>query len=242
VSEVGKDILGQVVWDELKRADVDTDFILTDQSEQTAVSVLLVSGEGGRSALTHRGAASKLEARDMPWDMVAHTRWLHLSNVSANTELLFTLFEHVRHSLVGLSWNPGRSELELLSQDKIVVEQTVADIFILNREEWAIVKPVQERMRQHFPMIVITNGKAGGQLYLHGNYSFDYPPLQVPVVQETGAGDAFAVGFVSAHLFGMDPLTCCNWGVHNSSSVIQHMDAKQGLLTKDQMVSQIIGK
>ncbi len=239
VVEVGQDILGQMVFDDLQREHVDTDFMLSEKSEETAVSVILISGDGGRSALTHRGAASQLEARDLPWEFLNQTRWIHLSNVSANTELLFTLFDQVRNSPVGLSWNPGSKELELLSSGQIVIEQVAADILMMNKEEWEILKPVQDRILKHIPIVVITNGKEGGQLFTQGGYMTTYKPHVVPVTQETGAGDAFAVGFVSAHLSGLNPTICCSWGVQNSSSVIQHMDAKQGLLTKDEMLSTI---
>jgi len=240
VIEIGKDVLGQMIWDDLQREHVDTDFIVSEKNEETAVSVILISGDGGRSALTHRGAASQLEARDLPWDFLNKTRWIHLSNVGADTELLFTLFDYLRTSLVGLSWNPGHSELELLANGKIVVEQVVADVLLMNKEEWQILESVQKRILAHIPTVVVTNGKEGGQLFKHGDYIYDYKPMIVSVTQETGAGDAFAVGFVSAHLSHLDSATCCSWGVHNSSSVIQKMDAKQGLLTKDQMVGRII--
>ncbi len=240
VVEIGKDILGQMVWDDLQREHVDTDFVVCEKGEDTAVSVVLISGDGGRSALTHRGAASRLEARDLPWECLNQTRWIHLSNVSADMELLTTLFDYLRKNTVGVSWNPGRKELELLASGKLVIEQVVADILIMNKEEWEVLEPVQDRILKHIPTVVVTNGKEGGQLFTKDDYAYNYKPVIVPVTQETGAGDAFAVGFVSAHLAGLDPVTCCNWGVHNSSSVIQHMDAKQGLLTKAQMMSRIV--
>ena len=66
IVEIGQDLMVQLVFDELKRERVSTDFVISEKSEQTAVSVLLISGDGGRAALTRRGAASHLEARDIP--------------------------------------------------------------------------------------------------------------------------------------------------------------------------------
>jgi ribokinase len=232
VVEVGKDFFAQMIWDELKREHVDTEFIVTEKGEQTAVSVVLVAEQGGRSAMTHRGASSMLEARDLPWEALLHTRWVHLSNVGGNTELLFTLFDHLRPTLVGLSWNPGQKELELIAQEKIVVEQIVCDVFAVNKDEWEVVKPVQEKLLAHIPLITVSDGKNGGDLYVRGEYQTHFPAEDVKVVQETGAGDAFIVGFVSAHLLGRPPLECCQWGVKNATSVIQHINAKAGLLTK----------
>lgn len=239
VVEIGKDVLGQMIWDELKREHVNTDFVITEKGEQTAVSVLLISGEGGRSALTHRGAASQLEARDIPWNFLSQTRWIHLSNIAGNEEILHLLFSHLTQSPVGLSWNPGRKELDLLIQGKVVVESIRADILFMNSEEWQRCEQIQERLLQAVSIVVITDGKIGGKIFVHGQFEFAYHSKEVPVTQETGAGDAFATGFIAAHLAGFDPVTASKWGVENSTSVIQHMDAKQGLLTKDEMLSRI---
>src|SRR5260221_3100232 len=43
VVEIGKDMFGQMVWDDLKREHVDTSFVVAEKSEHTAVSVLLIS-------------------------------------------------------------------------------------------------------------------------------------------------------------------------------------------------------
>lgn len=232
VAEIGKDLFAQVVWDDLKRENVDTQFIVAEKAEQTAFSALLISGDGGRSALTHRGAASMLEPRDVPWEALRQTRWIHLSNCGGNVELLSQIFEHLKSSLVGLSWNPGSKELQLLAEGKLQVSEVQCDILIVNAEEWQVLEPVQAEVLKQIQQIVVTDGKKGGQLYLKGQYQHHFDSIQVPVVQETGAGDAFCVGFVSAHLMGQTPVVACEWGIKNSAGVIQHMGAKTGLLTR----------
>ncbi len=230
VVEIGKDVFAQVIWDDLKREKVNTDYVVAEKTEETAVSALLISAEGGRSALTHRGAASMLEARDLPWDVLNQTRWIHLSNVGANMELLSQLFTFLQKSSVGLSWNPGRKELELLAEHKLQVDHLACDILVMNKEEWQIVQSVQHHLLQKISQVIVTDGRRGGELYLKGQYQFHYTCPEIEVVQETGAGDAFTVGFVSAHLLGKDPQECSLWGVKNAASVVKHMGAKTGLL------------
>jgi sugar/nucleoside kinase (ribokinase family) len=232
VVEIGKDMFGQMIWDDLKREQVDTQFVIAEKSEETAVSVMLISADGGRSAMTHRGASSFLEARDIPWDAIPHTRWIHLSNVSGNSELLLTLFDHLKHLRVGLSWNPGHKELQMLATGKLNIQHIPCDVLILNREEWAEIQPVQAEVLRCIPYLVVTNGKLGGDLYIKGKYEHHYDMQAVHTVQETGAGDAFCVGFISAHLSGKSPVVGCQWGVKNSAHVVQSMDAKSGLLYK----------
>jgi ribokinase len=232
VVEIGRDIFGQHVYDELRKERVNTSYVISEQDEQTAVSTVLISTQGGRSILTHRGASGMLEARDIPWEVLQGTRWIHLSNVSANTELLFQLFDQVRHSLVGMSWNPGKKELELIAAGRIQPQHIPCDILIMNKEEWAVLKEVQAVLLEHIHQVIITDGKRGGHVYMKHHYDYPYTTPDVKALQETGAGDAFSVGYVSAHLLGKSIEECCDWGVKNSVSVIQHMGAKTGLLRR----------
>jgi ribokinase len=230
VVEIGKDIFGQYVYDELRKEQVDPSYVISEKDEQTAISAILVSGEGGRSILTHRGASSMLEARDIPWEVLGQTRWIHLSNVSANTELIFQLFGHVQSTSIGMSWNPGRKELELIASGHIQAEHIPCDIMIMNKEEWAILSSVQNTLLEAVGQVIITEGKEGGHVYKKNHYEYKYDTPEVKAVQETGAGDAFAVGYVTAHLLGKSVEESTSWGVKNAVSVIQHMGAKTGLL------------
>jgi len=234
VVEIGSDVLGQIVWDELKRERIDTQFIVSQPDEPTAVSVLLISGEGGRSILTHRGNF-RLAARDLPWEALLQTRWIHLSNVAGNKELLLRLFDHLHESLVGLSWNPGRPELAMLARHELKISETLCDIFFVNKEEWEVVRDVQKELLQSVPQVIITDGKNGGEVYLKGEHQLHYDIAQVETKQETGAGDAFVSGYVSAHLLGFEMPECVEWGKREAASVVQFMGAKKGLLYRKDM-------
>jgi sugar/nucleoside kinase (ribokinase family) len=235
VVEIGKDFFGQLVWDDLQREQVSTEFVVGELGERTAVSVLLISGEGGRSALTYRGASSMLEARDIPWEDLKQTRWIHLSNVSANIELLSNLFDQVRKTNVGLSWNPGKKELEALAAGGLNVDSIACDILVMNKEEWAVVAAQQSVLLQHIPQIVVTDGRNGGEVYVKGQHQHHYAIQKVQAIQETGAGDAFTVGFVAGNIWRKTVEEACQFGVMNAAHVVQHMDAKSGLLTKEQL-------
>lgn len=235
VVEVGRDLFAQQIYDDLKRDQVDTRFVIGEKGENTAISVLLISAKGGRTALTHRGAASQLEARDLPWAAIKESRWVHLSNVGGDFELLLRLFDHLQHCLTGLSWNPGKKELELLAKRSILSSSIPCEIFLVNTDEWQILTPVQAELKKNFPTVIVTDGRKGGVVYNQGKTT-KYSGKIVPVVQETGAGDAFAVGVVAGHLSGMGLDVSVEWGKRNAASVIGQMGAKAGLLNKSQLL------
>ncbi len=239
VVEIGKDHFAQLVEDDLRRDKVELKFVISEKSENTALSVLLISGDGERTALTHRGASSKLEPRDMPWSALKETRWVHLSNVAGNMELLTSLFSHLSNGLAGLSWNPGSNELKLLNRKTLRIEQIPVSIFFVNSSEWEMIDNVHKDILSHVPIVVVSHGKDGGVVYSHQNYQLQYEGKKVVTVQDTGAGDAFCTGFVAAHLFGLTQHDCIEWGKRNAASVVSHMGAKKGLLRKHEIVGKL---
>ncbi len=54
-------------------------------------------------------------------------------------------------------------------------------------------------LRHHVPIVVVTNGSKGADLY-HGENKTNYPAFPVSEVDPTGAGDSFAIGFLISYL------------------------------------------
>ena len=84
-------------------------------------------------------------------------------------------------------------------------------------------------------MVVLTNGK-------HGSYAIDeqgkyYYQELTPgkIVERTGAGDAFASGFLAGALHGQCLPDSMKWGSVNAASVVGHVGAQAGLLNKEEM-------
>lgn len=92
IAEMGTDLASASILHELEAEKVDTSLIIREPSETTGVSVIMVAGEGGRSIISCRGAASMLGENDIPWDKL-DTKWLHISSLGGNVELLEKLLE-----------------------------------------------------------------------------------------------------------------------------------------------------
>ncbi len=84
-------------------------------------------------------------------------------------------------------------------------------------------------------VVVLTNGRKGSYvLDSEGNFTSQdlYPGESV---ERTGAGDAFASGFLAATIYGKSIVDAMSWGAANSASVVEHVGAEAGLLTKLQI-------
>ncbi|MEO8581948.1 MAG: carbohydrate kinase family protein [Patescibacteria group bacterium] len=235
VCEVGKDLAAQVIFDDLKKDKVETQYIIKERLEETAVSILLSAGDGGRSALTHRGAAYQLESRDIPWNELDKTRWLHFGTLGGDKQLLFDLFDFARQHQLNVSWTPSLKDLERCECGDLLPSVIYCHVLILNLTEWTTIKKIQEDLLKHIELIIVTEGKDGGVVYQNGKKLLTYESLEVKTVEETGAGDAFATGFIAGQLNSKTVIEAVEWGSRNAASVVQFLGAKEGLLTKSQI-------
>jgi sugar/nucleoside kinase (ribokinase family) len=187
--------------------------------------------------LVHRGAASMLDPQDIPVASLAGADWIHLSSIGDRFETLNHLFETVYQQRLKLSWNPGSSVLHALVDSRWQPTRLPIEILFVNKEEWEVVGPLQPRLLETIPQIVVTDGRRGGRIFMNGQLTQTYQGEQVTAVDATGAGDAFVVGYVSSLLLGKNSADAAIFGARNAASVVQQIGAKPGLLSVNDFVS-----
>ena len=87
-------------------------------------------------------------------------------------------------------------------------------------------------------IVVVTNGAEGVYASSEKTIYF-HPSIKTKLVSSLGAGDAFGSCFVGSLLQGYSIEEAMLAGVINSASVINYLDAKQGLLTQQQLKQRI---
>lgn len=235
ITEIGHDSLAKIVLDDFRKEQVSTNLVVSEKNEHTGGSIVLVGRDGGRTVLVHRGAASMLDPEDIPAERIARAGWVHLSSIAGRLNTLEKIFKTLKEANKKLSWNPGKSELKLISEGKIDVKQVPCELFFVNLVEWGMVENKQEEILANFKHVIVTVGKKGGRVYSNGEVVEEFNSGEVESKDDTGAGDSFAVGYVTAYLKGRDEEEACQWGKRNAVSVIQHVGAKPGLLTIKQV-------
>jgi ribokinase len=237
IAEMGNDPQSLLVHRDLEEAHVDTRFLVQEQDETTAVSVILIADDGGRSIMVHRGAAAMLTKRDLPFDDL-ESRWIHVSSLGGNLELLSHILEFARAHQIRVSLNPGLKEIEHREQLMPLLAQV--EILFVNREEakllWGIDYSDDTLWNnlQALPgarVTVITDGARGGKASIEGKVQFFAGEKVKHVVDTTGAGDAFASGMVAGVLYGKSYEQALTWGIKNATAVLSYIGAKKGLLT-----------
>lgn len=81
---------------------------------------------------------------------------------------------------------------------------------------------------------VITDGPKGAYAYDGEKYYF-CDIFEKPVVERTGAGDAYASGFMAALMHGRKIHEAMKWGMFNSAFVVTKIGPQAGILRKEEM-------
>lgn len=238
VCSLGQDQNAQDVIQVLKDNRIDTRAVQIKPDFKTAYSIILLAGTGQRSILVYRGAANKLNLKQIPWHKIL-SRWTYLTSLGGDLKKNRDVIHNTVRLNGKLAWNPGNNELRLgLAKLKPLIQQT--HILILNREEGALLagtvpsnlnKIIKTLKQLPIAALVITDGKNGAYVYDVQNRMFLFSPaLSGKRINTTGAGDAFGSGFTAGFIKTRDCSVGLRAGMLNSLGVITHMGAKAGIL------------
>jgi ribokinase len=238
VGKVGSDLHAKTVLGEMKREGV---AVLGSHGKGlTGYSVILTGLENNRTILTYKGANDLLLPNDVPWNKLA-TRWLYLSSLLGKSFATLTrAAAFAKKKGIRYAFNPS---MYLAKQGLRALKPIIndCDVLVLNREEAQAVLGKSQRciemlpeLQKHAKIVVITDGPRPAHAY-NGINHYEITPPDISIVETTGAGDAFAAGFVAGLIVKKDIAAALQWAMADSCSVIQYMGAKQKLLTQKEI-------
>lgn len=235
IIEVGRDPAAEMILLDLAREKVDLSLVVQEPDEVTAVSVILLSGQGGGSIITHRGASRMLTVEDIPFDKLGMqlkpNGWIHLTSVGGEMKLVKKLLIWAKEKNRKVFWNPGAAELEKISNYRLLITNYQINVFQLNKAEAKQFKGIKIPPETIF---IVTDGKNGGQVRYQSK-TFPYCAARTQTIDSTGAGDAFGSGLVAALMAGGDVKEAIEWGRKQAANVVGYIGAKEGLLSLNQL-------
>ncbi|HOX60823.1 MAG TPA: carbohydrate kinase family protein [Candidatus Magasanikbacteria bacterium] len=238
VTELGDDLNGYMVREELQKNKVMDKFVKVIKNGETRYAVVL-NYRGERTILSY------YSKRNYSLPKLPATKFIYYSSLGET-------FEKVQHKLIAhlkknpetkLAVNPGSYQSRNgLKEFKKILPYT--SILFANREEAAriIGKPdadstslARDLHNMGVKTVAITDG-ANGSLALDANMTVKLKSYPTEIIDKTGAGDAYAVGFISAILRGHGLDEAVSWGTANSTSVISKLGAQAGLLSHKEIL------
>jgi sugar/nucleoside kinase (ribokinase family) len=205
---------------------------LVRKATPTGTSIILVTPDGERTMNTYLGACRDFEPADLDLARLAESRMLYLTGYLWDTDnqrraaekaaafareggrgisIAFDLADPFAVRRFGdrfRAWIPGN-----------------VDILFGNRDELAILvgtscdEDCVSEASALAPLVVMKAGAKGCLVGWNGRCEA-VPGVPVRVVDTTGAGDAFAAGFLFASLAGADPLKSARLANHVASRIV----------------------
>jgi sugar/nucleoside kinase (ribokinase family) len=243
-SETGDDANAEKIETRLKKDGIDTKFLIRNQGTETALHAVIVFA-GDRTIFSYHG---KRTYKIREWEKPKYIYYTSLGEGFEDFQK--DLVEYIKkNSDVGLIFNPGTFHMAKgIDALKNILE--VCDILVLNKEEAVRLTsaPIEDepldlhqKLQKFGPKLTaITdagNGSTaydGQNLFKQGSYSDGRP-----IVDTTGAGDAFAAGFVSALIYGKKLDEALKWGAIDAACQIRVIGSVDGLLTRQELESRL---
>lgn len=197
VGAVGDDEHGHLARRELSAAGVDTDHLLSADLEATTVKYLLVDDVGEVAVLGNVGANEAVGPEDIDADYVAGADHLHLT--SQRPETAARQASVATEAGVTVSFDPGRR----LADRDFGATLELADVVFVNDKEAEALLAEEPPPAAGERVVVVKHGGEGAEVRTP-NGDYVHPGFDVEPVDTTGAGDAFAAGYVATRLDGGD--------------------------------------
>ncbi len=235
VTTLGDDGSGEWIYEKLKREKVNTRYVVLNKKLQTNASTVL-SFKGERTIFVYHAprqyslSARLPAARAVYYTSVGEHHGAYNKQIAAYAQRNGSL----------LAFNPGTYQLRAGLRTLAPILAATGILFV-NKEEAARIVGVRDTLREylmslhkHGPRVVVITDGQNGAYALEGVtgkiYFSDIPKTKI--VERTGAGDAFATGFIAARLCKKTIPEAMCWGTMNASSVIMYVGPQHGLLTR----------
>lgn len=234
---LGNDPASETIVRVLDDEGVSTRLVVHDEKYQAGYSTILIATNGERTILNHRGVSTGPHGKDLNLDVLSDFDWVYPSSLAlGGLELLDKIVTKAHAARTKVMLNPAGPELAEPNKLKAILEDV--DILCVNKEEMQklVAGETLEELVRHglnlVPVVIVSDGPNGvmasdGKTIVKAGMYED-----VKVIDRTGAGDAFASGFLSQWSQGASLKDAIIFGSANSTSVVTQIGAKTGILHK----------
>jgi ribokinase len=213
ISRVGPDPLATRVLDHLSVVGVLSTSLQRDPSVATGLMYVVVTPDGERTMLGHRGANVNTDPNQIREEAIRDARLLHLSGYALladpqRSAALLTMEIACRHDLI-VTLDPGMS-VPQAALDEIHALLPVIDVLLPNLPEaqrlTGLTSPeecAEWLSASGVGLVALKLGK-DGCLVRSSRDILWVPGFSIEAHDTTGAGDFFAAGVITGHLRGLD--------------------------------------
>lgn len=232
---LGHDPASETVLRDLDAEGVDTSSVVRREQYRAGYSNILIATDGERTILNNRGVSTDAHKVDLNLDAIQNVDWVYPTSLAlGGIDLLRIIVDKAEESGVKVMLNPAGPELA--EPQKLKALLSSVEVLCVNKEEMQMLvdgetcEELVRRALHYVPVAIVSDGPRGvvasdGKTIVTAGMYED-----VPVTDRTGAGDAFASGFLSQWAQGKSLREAVVFGSANSTSVVTKFGAKDGIL------------
>lgn len=211
LDKVGDDWRGRLIIDELRKEHVATEWMrIASGCTSSIASILVRKGDGARAIVFSPGDAGELNTDELPEDVIASARILHLNG--RHWEASRKAAQLARAHGVKVSFDGGANRYRddisglIALTDICIVARQFAFAFSGTRDVGTGAKSLLDAGPE---IVVITAGIEGSWLFRRDSEAFHQPACKIsPSLDTTGAGDAYHGAFLHGIVTGLDLKGC----------------------------------
>ncbi|OCC00565.1 hypothetical protein BA190_33415 [Labrys sp. WJW] len=217
IGKTGKDNWGDWCLAAMQREGVETRWVRRDEAEPTQLNIVIVSAGGERTMFAYRGANARLAAEEVDPAALAGTALLHLSGYALlqapQREAALRALElagaaGIAVSLdipAGITGTIKETVLPLLPAiDTLFLGEADACLLAQAGNGAALDKAAGCLLEAGARQIVVKRGALGSLVHSR-QHTHVSPAAEVNAIDTTGAGDAFAAGYIFGIVNGLSP-------------------------------------
>jgi len=210
-----------------------------DRQQPSGVLVTIVDPDGERSFLTDRGANLNLSTDDLPESLLDGIGMVMVSGYSffapGPRAAVQALFGAARARGIAVAVDPASVGFLVEVGPANFLDWTAGATAIIANESEAQAltgatgyQAQMQALGAHYEAVLIKRGALGAAIGGRDGVRLELPAPEVTVVDTTGAGDAFAAGFIAARLAGSDEAGALARGIAAGARAVQSIGGQPG--------------
>jgi len=248
-TSIGDDFIGKWIQDEFSKENIGQDLVNMEGSCLSGLSAIVVDkNSADRIIFSNQEAnerlkidSAKLEGADFvsisdlsgDWKTIAD-EIISMAEKNGIKISFSPRYTNIKDDSKKVSEIAGKSELFFINKDESI--EILENLGIeASCDEADILKKIKNF---GVKIVAITDGERGAWVY-DGEEIIHAEIVSVKAVDATGAGDAFASGFIAAYIKGKNSEECLKWGITNGCNVVNQYGGTAGLLKEEEILEKI---
>jgi sugar/nucleoside kinase (ribokinase family) len=234
IGKVADDQLGQVFSHDIRAIGVTYDTAPLKGGLPTARSLIFITPDAQRTMQTYLGATTQLGPEDVNMDYITSSKVVYLEGYLWDQPRAKKAMRDaaVKAQQAGVKVSLTLSDAFCVARFRdefLELAEKHVDILFANESEILSLYQVDtfddalQRVRRHCEIAALTRSEKGSVILNGDEVHIIDAEKGVKVVDTTGAGDAYAGGFLYGYTQGLDLVTCGRLGGLMAAEVISHL-------------------